>query len=105
MIRLLREYLRPYWRPIVLVLALLLVQAIANLYLPTLNADIIDNGVVKGDTHYILASAASCWRSRLVRRGGLGHRRLLRGPHFHGASAATCAAACSAGWRASPRWS
>jgi ATP-binding cassette subfamily B multidrug efflux pump len=29
-------------------------QAIANLYLPTLNADIIDDGVVKGDTHYIL---------------------------------------------------
>ncbi len=37
-----------------LVLALLLVQAIANLYLPELNADIINNGVVKGDTDYIL---------------------------------------------------
>ncbi|MCW2873864.1 MAG: transporter ATP-binding protein [Streptomyces oryziradicis] len=31
-----------------------LVQTIATLYLPTLNADIIDNGVVKGDTGYIL---------------------------------------------------
>ena len=54
MIRLLRERLAPYWRQITLVLVLLLVQAIANLYLPTLNADIINNGVVKGDTHYII---------------------------------------------------
>ena len=54
MIGLLRTYLAPYRWPIVLVLALLLVQAIANLYLPELNADIINNGVVKGDTDYIL---------------------------------------------------
>jgi len=54
MIRLLRERLRPYWRQIVVVLVLLLVQAIANLYLPTLNADIINNGVLTGDTSYIL---------------------------------------------------
>ena len=31
-----------------------LVQSLATLYLPTLNADIIDNGVITGDTHYIL---------------------------------------------------
>jgi len=36
------------------VLVLLLVQAIANLYLPTLNADIINKGVLTGDTAYIL---------------------------------------------------
>ena len=54
MIRLLRERLLPYWRQIVVVMVLLLVQAIANLYLPTLNADIINNGVVTGDTGYIL---------------------------------------------------
>jgi ATP-binding cassette subfamily B protein len=54
MIRLLRERLRPYWRQIVVVLVLLLVQAIANLYLPTLNADIINYGVLTGDTAYIL---------------------------------------------------
>jgi ATP-binding cassette subfamily B multidrug efflux pump len=53
-IRLLKQRLRPYWRQLLFVLALLLVQAIANLYLPTLNADIINNGVVKGDTNYIL---------------------------------------------------
>ncbi len=57
-IRLLRERLRPYWRQIVVILVLLLVQAIANLYLPTLNADIINNGVITGDTAYILRTGA-----------------------------------------------
>ena len=52
--RLLRTYLAPYWRQLLLVVALLTVQAIANLYLPNLNADIIDQGVVKGDVDYIL---------------------------------------------------
>ncbi len=56
--RLLRERLLPYWRQIVVVLVLLLVQAIANLYLPTLNADIINNGVITGDTAYILRTGA-----------------------------------------------
>jgi len=53
-IRLLRQKLAPYSRQLTFVLALLLVQAVANLYLPTLNADIINNGVLKGDTNYIL---------------------------------------------------
>jgi ATP-binding cassette subfamily B multidrug efflux pump len=57
-IRLLRTYLRPYVGPLVLVMGLLLVQAIANLYLPELNADIINNGVVNGDTDYILRTGA-----------------------------------------------
>ncbi|HUW77709.1 MAG TPA: ABC transporter ATP-binding protein [Candidatus Nanopelagicaceae bacterium] len=52
----LRKYLRPYKRSVWLVLLLLLVQAIANLYLPTLNAELINNGVVKGDIGYILRS-------------------------------------------------
>ena len=54
MIRLLRSGLRPYRLQIVIVLVLVLVQVIANLYLPTLNADIINNGVITGDTAYIL---------------------------------------------------
>jgi ATP-binding cassette subfamily B multidrug efflux pump len=53
-VRLLREYLRPYLGQIVVVLGLLLVQAIGNLYLPTLNGDVINNGVAKGDTDYII---------------------------------------------------
>jgi ATP-binding cassette subfamily B protein len=54
MTKLLPKYLRPYWLPLSIVLILVAVQAIANLYLPNLNADIINNGVVKGDTNYIL---------------------------------------------------
>jgi ATP-binding cassette subfamily B protein len=57
-IPILRQYLRPYTAPIVLVLFLLLVQAIANLYLPALNADIITNGVVTGDIDYIVQTGA-----------------------------------------------
>ena len=48
------EYLKPYWKQLVLVIVLLLIQAIANLYLPNLNANIINNGIAKGDTQYIL---------------------------------------------------
>ncbi|MDX2540376.1 ABC transporter ATP-binding protein [Streptomyces sp. WI04-05B] len=58
LIRLLRTYLRPYKKPIGLLVLLQLLQTCATLYLPTLNADIIDKGVVKGDTGYILLSGA-----------------------------------------------
>ncbi len=54
MIALLRTYLRPYRRALALVVALLFVQAITTLYLPELNGEIINNGVAKGDTEYIL---------------------------------------------------
>jgi ATP-binding cassette, subfamily B, multidrug efflux pump len=54
MTRLLVRYLRPYQRALLLVVSLLLVQSLANLYLPELNADIINNGVSKGDTGYII---------------------------------------------------
>ncbi|MGW3380177.1 ABC transporter permease, partial [Streptomyces albogriseolus] len=54
LIRLLRDRLRPYKRSLVLLVALQFLQTCATLYLPTLNADIIDNGVVQGDTGYIL---------------------------------------------------
>ncbi|MEU7355452.1 MULTISPECIES: ABC transporter ATP-binding protein [Streptomyces] len=58
LIRLLRTYLRPYKKPIALLVVLQFLQTCATLYLPTLNADIIDNGVVKGDTGYILSFGA-----------------------------------------------
>ncbi len=51
---LLREYLRPHHAVLVLVSGLLLIQAFTSLYLPNLNADIINNGVIKGDVPYIL---------------------------------------------------
>ncbi|TQJ52908.1 ATP-binding cassette subfamily B protein [Streptomyces sp. SLBN-115] len=55
LIRLLRTYLRPYKKPIALLVGLQFLQTCATLYLPTLNAHIIDNGVVEGDTGYILS--------------------------------------------------
>ncbi|MFJ6069250.1 ABC transporter ATP-binding protein [Streptomyces sp. NPDC093065] len=58
LIRLLRTYLRPYQKPIALLVALQFLQTCASLYLPTLNADIIDDGVVKGDSGYILSYGA-----------------------------------------------
>ncbi|MFF7655922.1 ABC transporter ATP-binding protein [Streptomyces sp. NPDC007983] len=56
LVRLIRAYLRPYTRTITLIVLLQLVQTLATLYLPTLNADIIDDGVVKGDTGYIITT-------------------------------------------------
>ncbi|MFD4501849.1 ABC transporter ATP-binding protein [Streptomyces sp. NPDC058457] len=58
LIRLLRTYLRPYRKPISILVLLQFLQTCATLYLPTLNAHIIDNGVVKGDTDYILSFGA-----------------------------------------------
>jgi ATP-binding cassette subfamily B multidrug efflux pump len=58
LLRLLRSYLRPYRAAIAALVVLQLVQSLATLYLPTLNADIIDNGVITGDTHYILRTGA-----------------------------------------------
>ena len=58
LIRLLRSYLRPYRKPLALVLVLQLAQTLATLYLPTLNADIIDKGVILDNTHYILKTGA-----------------------------------------------
>ncbi|WP_026211825.1 ABC transporter ATP-binding protein [Longispora albida] len=54
LIPLLRAQLAPYRRRILLLLALQVAQGAAVLYLPTLNADIVDNGLLKGDTGYIL---------------------------------------------------
>src|SRR5262249_38774994 len=53
MLRLFR-FLKPYRGFIAIVLVLAFLQSLANLYLPTLNADIVDNGIVKNDTGYIL---------------------------------------------------
>jgi ATP-binding cassette subfamily B protein len=54
LLRVVRQFLRPHARWLWIVVALQLVGTIAALYLPSLNADIIDKGVVTGDTDYIL---------------------------------------------------
>jgi ATP-binding cassette subfamily B protein len=53
LIRLLRTHLGRYRRLLLALVGLQAVQAIATLYLPFLNADVIDNGVMRGDTGYI----------------------------------------------------
>ena len=58
MIRLLATYLRPYRGPLALVVALLLVQSLANLYLPELNADIVTTGLPRA------TPTTSCARAR-----------------------------------------
>ena len=58
MTRLMFQYLGRYRVAIAIILVLLLAQALTNLYLPELNADIINNGVAKGDTNYIVSIGA-----------------------------------------------
>jgi ATP-binding cassette, subfamily B, multidrug efflux pump len=53
LISLLRRYVPKYRIEVAIVTVLVFIQSIANLYLPNLNADIINNGVAKGDTAYI----------------------------------------------------
>jgi len=54
LIALLQRYLQPYKAALIAVVVLQFFGTLAALYLPTLNADIIDNGVAKGDTTYIV---------------------------------------------------
>ena len=58
LITLLKRYLQPYKTPLIAVVVLQFLGTLGALYLPTLNADIIDNGVAKGDTTYILQVGA-----------------------------------------------
>ena len=58
LVRLVRTYLVPYKGELAAILVLQLIGTISALYLPTLNADIIDNGVAKGDTGYIIRPGA-----------------------------------------------
>jgi ATP-binding cassette subfamily B protein len=57
--KLLTAKLVPYRQVLVAVVVLQAVQSVAGLYLPTLNADIINKGIAQGDTGYI-------WRMGLV---------------------------------------
>jgi ATP-binding cassette subfamily B multidrug efflux pump len=52
------SFLRPYRKWLTIVVVAQFLQTLATLFLPTLNADIIDNGVIKGDTGYIFGTGA-----------------------------------------------
>ncbi len=54
LIKLLRQYTRPYMGTVWLIVVLQFVATIASLLLPSINADIIDRGIVLGNTRYIL---------------------------------------------------
>ena len=54
LLRLLRTFLRPYRKWLAWVVILQFLATLAALYLPSLNADIIDNGIARGDTGYIM---------------------------------------------------
>jgi ATP-binding cassette subfamily B multidrug efflux pump len=56
LIRIIRDYLRPYQGLVAGLVGLQLVGTMASLYLPSLNGKIIDEGVAKGDTGYIVST-------------------------------------------------
>ncbi|MFE6143249.1 ABC transporter ATP-binding protein [Streptomyces sp. NPDC056442] len=59
LLRLLAPRLRPYRSLLVLLVALQLVQSLASLALPALNAGVIDQGVLRGDTDRVLSGGAA----------------------------------------------
>ncbi|MBN9105815.1 MAG: ABC transporter ATP-binding protein [Propionibacteriaceae bacterium] len=71
MIRLIRHYLRPYAWFVAAVVVLQLVQAGSSLFLPSLNANIIDNGIARGDTGYIWATGGVMLAVSLVQVAAL----------------------------------
>jgi len=95
LMQVLRHYLAPYRLPLLLIVGLQFVATLAALYLPHLNADIIDGGVAKGDTGYILHTGAVMLGVSLVQivcsvsavyvgaRTAMGFGRDLRGSIFH----------------------
>ncbi|WP_295696719.1 ABC transporter ATP-binding protein [Lapillicoccus sp.] len=95
LLRITRRYLAPYKGPLTIIIVLQLVGTIASLYLPTLNADIIDQGVAKGDTGYIMRTGGwmlaisivqiivTIVAAYLAARSSMGMGRDLRGAIFH----------------------
>lgn len=95
MLTLLRTYLQPYRRWILAVLVFQAVQATASLLLPSLNADIIDKGVFRGDTGKIWSIGATMLAVSAVQgvfsvaavycgaKAAMGFGRDVRGALFH----------------------
>lgn len=95
LIQLLRTHLRPYGGPLLIVVLFQLIGTIASLYLPTLNAEIIDDGVAKGDTGFIVSTGAMMLGITIVQivatiiavyfgaRTAMGFGRDLRAALFH----------------------
>ncbi|MCW2764514.1 MAG: multidrug transporter ATPase [Nocardioides sp.] len=95
LLRLMRTYLRPYRAWLSVIVVLQFTATVAMLFLPSLNADIIDQGVARGDTGYIVhtgtimlgvsllqivCSVAAVWFSA---RTAMAFGRDLRAAVFH----------------------
>jgi ATP-binding cassette subfamily B protein len=86
----LKKYLHPYMSQVYVIILMLLIQAIASLYLPNLNADLINNGIAKGDIGHIwhvgqimlgssaLVMGASIWLAFLAAKISMAFGRDLR---------------------------
>src|SRR4029079_17157596 len=95
LLRLLIQFLRPYRRQLLVVIALQLAATTAMVYLPKLYARIIDRGVATGDIRYILTIGAIMLAISLVQvacsiaatffgaRASMAFGRDLRGAVFH----------------------
>ena len=66
LIRVLRTHLRPYRNLLLLVAGLQVVSVSASLTLPALNADIIDQGILPGDTAFIRTTGAEMLAFSLI---------------------------------------
>ncbi|OAT69603.1 ABC transporter ATP-binding protein [Mycobacteroides immunogenum] len=92
---LLPRYVRPYRGVIAIVVTLQIISTLASLYLPTVNAAIIDDGVAQGDTRMILRLGTVMLAVTLVQiacsigavyfgsRTGMGFGRDMRSALFH----------------------
>ena len=95
LITLMRSYLLRYRKLLVAVVALQFVAVAATMTLPTLNAMLIDNGILTGDTHYIVKIGGVMLALSLVQavfgisatwfgsRAGMGFGRDVRDRLFH----------------------
>src|SRR5580693_2644696 len=95
LLALLRQYVRPYRRLVATVMTLQLVSTLASLYLPTVNATIIDDGIAKGDTATIVRLGGVMFAVTALQvvcsvgavyfgsRTGMGFGRDLRSAVFH----------------------
>jgi ATP-binding cassette subfamily B multidrug efflux pump len=95
LLALLRQYVRPYRRLVATVMTLQLISTLASLYLPTVNATIIDDGIAKGDTTTIVQLGGVMFAVTALQvvcsvgavyfgsRTGMGFGRDLRSAMFH----------------------
>jgi ATP-binding cassette, subfamily B, multidrug efflux pump len=70
LISLIRQSVRPYRRRVAMIVLLQAVATMASLMLPSLNADIIDNGIANGDTGYIVAAGGRMLLVSMVQIAG-----------------------------------